>query len=115
MTGNPAKFAIIYSFGNVLALAAYIFLLLKRTGFLIGFKRQIKNMTDKERRLTSAIFIGALLGTLFSAIILQSAIMVIICLVIQIPAYIWYCATYIPFARDCIKACLRGCFNKIKK
>ena len=72
-------------------------------------------MVDKERRITSAIFIGALLGTLFSAIVLKSAILVIICLVVQIPAYIWYCATYIPFARDCIKACLRGCLNKIKK
>jgi hypothetical protein len=88
---------------------------MKRTGFLIGFKRQIKNMVDKERRITSAIFIGALLGTLFSAIVLQSPALVIICLVVQIPAYIWYCATYIPFARDCIKACLRGCLNKIKK
>lgn len=72
-------------------------------------------MVDKERRYTSAIFIGALLGTLFSAIVLQSAALVIICLIVQIPAYIWYCATYIPFARDCIKACLRGCLNKIKK
>ena len=39
----------------------------------------------------------------------------IIFLAIQIPSYIWYCATYIPFARDCIKACLRGCLKKIKK
>ena len=46
VTGNPAKFAIIYSFGNVLALAAYIFIYI-RTGFLIGFRQQFKNMIDK--------------------------------------------------------------------
>ena len=85
------------------------------TGFLIGFGRQFRNMVDNERRITSALFIGALLGTLFSALVLESKIAVILCLVVQIPSYIWYCATYIPFARDCIKSCLRGCLNKLKK
>ncbi len=33
-------------------------------------------------------------------------------LIIQIPAYIWYCASYIPFARGCIKSCLNKCFKK---
>lgn len=71
-------------------------------------------MADLDRRITSIIFIGALLGTLFFALVFKSSILVILCLVIQIPAYIWYCATYIPFARDCIKACLRSVFNKGK-
>ena len=90
-------------------------LFLFSTGFLIGFQRQFRNMIDQERRITSALFVGALLGTLFSALVLESKILVIVCLVVQIPSYIWYCATYIPFARDCIKSCLKGCFNKCKK
>lgn len=72
-------------------------------------------MADKERRVTSIIFIGGLLGTLFSAIVLSSKVLVILFLIVQIPAYIWYCATYIPFARDCIKSCLRSCLNKVRK
>jgi len=58
------------------------------------------------------VFIGALLGTLFSALVLSSSILVIICLVVQIPAYIWYCASYIPFARDCIKSLVKSCCKK---
>jgi hypothetical protein len=86
-----------------------------RTGFLIGFKRQIKNMGDKERRVTSIVFGVGLLGTLFSAIVIGSKILVILFLVVQIPAYIWYCASYIPFARNCIKSCLSSCLKKATK
>ncbi len=86
-----------------------------RTGFLIGFKRQMKNMADKERRTTSIIFGVGLLGTLFSAIVIGSKLLVILFLLVQIPAYIWYCASYIPFARDCIKSCLSSCFKKVAK
>jgi hypothetical protein len=72
-------------------------------------------MADKERRVTSIIFLGGLLGTLFSAIVLSSQLLVILFLIVQIPAYIWYCASYIPFARDCIKSCLNSCVKKVTK
>ena len=85
-----------------------------RTSFLIGFKRQIKNMADLDRRVASIVFIVALVGTLVSAIVFSSKLLVIIFLAIQIPAYIWYCASYIPFARTCIKSCLKKCFSKSK-
>jgi hypothetical protein len=85
-----------------------------RTGFLIGFKRQIKNMADTDRRVASILFLGALLGTVLSALVFQNAILVIIFLVIQIPAYIWYCASYIPFARACIRSCFSSCFKKVQ-
>ena len=71
-------------------------------------------MADNERKITSAIFLGALVGTLVSALVFESKILVLICLIVQIPAYIWYCASYIPFARDCIKSCLKSCRDKIK-
>jgi hypothetical protein len=72
-------------------------------------------MADKERRVTSILFVGGLLGTLFSAIVLGSKVLVILFLLVQIPAYIWYCASYIPFARDCIKSCLSSCYKKASK
>lgn len=72
-------------------------------------------MVDKERKITSIVFVVGLLGTLFSAIVLSSQILVILFLIVQIPAYIWYCASYIPFARDCIKSCLKSCFKKVTK
>ncbi len=69
-------------------------------------------MADKDRRIASMCFVGGLLGTLFSAIVLGSQLLVVLFLIIQIPAYIWYCASYIPFARDCIKSCLSSCLKK---
>lgn len=85
-----------------------------RTGFLLGFKKQFQNMVDKERRICSIIYVCALTGTLVSALVLHSKLLVLLCLIVQIPAYIWYCASYIPFARDCIKSCLRGISEKFR-
>lgn len=69
-------------------------------------------MVDKDRRYTSMIFLGALAMTIFSATVLQSRLLVLVCLIIQIPAYIWYTASYIPFARQCILNCINGVFRR---
>ena len=117
--GKPAKFAICYSFGNILTLLGYFlpsfkkdlninFLNNKRTGFLVGFKKQWQNMIDKTRLYTSIVFLAALIMTLVSALIIQSGWLVLLFLIIQMCAYVWYVASYIPFARDC----LRSCFSK---
>jgi hypothetical protein len=87
---------------------------LSRTGFLIGFQRQFKSMIDEKRKMTSIIFGSALLGTLISALIFDSRLLVFACLLVQIPAYIWYCASYFPFAQDCIKSCLRGFTDRFR-
>lgn len=65
-----------------------------------------------DRRIASIVFIGALIGTLVAAIVFGSQLLVFLFLAVQIPAYIWYCASYIPFARSCIRSCLRKCFKK---
>lgn len=69
-------------------------------------------MADKERRITSIIFISALIMTIVSAVLFESRLLVLLCLIVQIPAYIWYVATYIPFARDCILNCLKSIFRR---
>lgn len=46
-TGSPFKFALIYSFGNIIALIGYWLNNKFRTGFLTGFKQQLKNMVDE--------------------------------------------------------------------
>ena len=72
-------------------------------------------MADMERRITSIVFVLALVGTLISALVFKSLLMVIVCLCVQVPAYVWYCASYIPFAQKCIKSCLSSCFGKLKE
>lgn len=71
-------------------------------------------MTNKTRLITSLIFVGSLIMTLISALVFQNALLVLIFLIIQICAYIWYVASYIPFARDCLKGCLKKFGNLFK-
>eukprot|EP00357_Protocruzia_adherens_P004835 CAMPEP_0115017920 /NCGR_PEP_ID=MMETSP0216-20121206/28446_1 /TAXON_ID=223996 /ORGANISM="Protocruzia adherens, Strain Boccale" /LENGTH=117 /DNA_ID=CAMNT_0002388913 /DNA_START=37 /DNA_END=387 /DNA_ORIENTATION=- len=59
MTGSPTRFAILYSLGNVVALTG--------TGFLVGPKKQFKNMSDPTRLITSIVFVAALILTLVAA------------------------------------------------
>lgn len=72
----------------------------------MGFTKQFQQMTDKTRIWTSIIFFTALFLTLFSALVLKNGLLVFIFLIIQFSAFVWYCASYIPFARDCIKGCI---------
>jgi hypothetical protein len=45
---------------------------------------------------------------LVSAYVFDSALLVLIFLIVEFCAYTWYVASYIPFARDCIKGCLKN-------
>lgn len=65
-------------------------------------------MIDKERKITSIIFLGSLIMIFISVYALHSKILVLIFLIAEFCSYTWYVASYIPFARDCIKGCLRN-------
>ena len=71
-------------------------------------------MADKERRISALIFFGSLLMVLISAFVLKSKVLVLIFLITEFCSYTWYAASYIPFARDCIKNCFKGVANSIK-
>ena len=94
---NKSNFLIIFEFSSI--------------GFLFGFKHQFKSMTDKTRLIACLIFIGSLIMTLVSALVFQKAFLVLIFVIIQVGAYIWYVASYIPFARDCLKSCIKRIAN----
>jgi hypothetical protein len=69
-------------------------------------------MKDKDRRYSSMIFLGALILTIISAVALNSRILVFLCLIIQISAYVWYTASYIPYGRQCLINCFKGIFRR---
>jgi hypothetical protein len=72
-------------------------------------------MKDKDRRVSAIIFLVSLIMIFVSAFTFKSKLLVLIFLIIQFCAYTWYAASYIPFARDCIKNCLKGITNKFIK
>ena len=100
--GNALKFSIPYSI--------CVLCLLGSTLFLIGPLRQLKLMFHKTRVITTIIFLLAIAMTIVSAFIIKSSIMVLLFVIIQILAFVWYALSYIPYARTAvIKFVKHGC------
>ncbi|XP_077401139.1 vesicle transport protein SFT2B-like isoform X2 [Vanacampus margaritifer] len=84
-------FAVLYSVGNICALAS--------TMFLIGPCRQLKNMCAKERALATIIMLVCLVLTLCSAFWWKNNGLALLFCGLQFVAFTWYGLSYIPFAR----------------
>eukprot|EP00658_Telonema_sp_P-2_P075156 TRINITY_DN6458_c0_g1_i1.p1 TRINITY_DN6458_c0_g1~~TRINITY_DN6458_c0_g1_i1.p1 ORF type:complete len:176 (-),score=31.72 TRINITY_DN6458_c0_g1_i1:403-930(-) len=109
LAGDCTRFAVIYSLGNIIALAA--------TFFLVGPCKQVKQMFSETRRVATIVFLCAIACTITFALVkglspkVRVTLIVISCLV-QLLAWIWYCLSYIPFGRACVKNAFRGYCGK---
>ncbi|XAR52223.1 hypothetical protein NMG60_11020171 [Bertholletia excelsa] len=88
---KPIKFAVLFTFGNMLAVGS--------TGFLIGPSQQIRMMLDPVRIYATAIYVGCVVFALICALWIHNVVLTIIAIVSEICALIWYSLSYIPFAR----------------
>ena len=92
LAGEPLRFAILYSMGNLTSLCA--------TLFFVGFKRQFKNMTNKKRRITAAVYLGCVLFTPITAYFFPDMRILLVGLVIlQWASLTWYSLSYVPFGQ----------------
>uniref|UniRef100_A0A3B5PZA3 Vesicle transport protein n=1 Tax=Xiphophorus maculatus TaxID=8083 RepID=A0A3B5PZA3_XIPMA len=87
-------FAVLYTIGNLCALAS--------TMFLIGPLRQLKNMCAKVRALATVIMLVCLVLTLCAAFWWKNNGLALLFCVLQFLAFTWYGLSYIPFARDAV-------------
>ncbi|PWN47429.1 SFT2-domain-containing protein [Violaceomyces palustris] len=92
LTGSLATFAILYSLGIIVSLIG--------TGFLIGFLKQLKQMFAPVRIGATAIFLAAFVMVWISALVLKITVLAIVFVVVLYLAYLWYCLSYIPYARS---------------
>lgn len=90
------SFAVLYSIGSILSLAS--------TMFLMGPKKQCQNMFDSGRWIATVVYLGAIAATLAVAFTIGNFILVIVFLIIQFLAMIWYCITYIPGGQGFLKS-----------
>lgn len=74
------------------------------TFFLMGPRRQLVNMFDSSRFTAALAYFGSMAATLFVAISLQSTILTLILVIVQLGASVWYGSSYIPFAQSLIKS-----------
>ena len=75
MMTRPVTFAMLYSFGNIVALMS--------TGFLVGPKRQIKAACARKRVIATVVFLAAIIGTILSAVYVKSVLLIIGLVIVQ--------------------------------
>ncbi|KAK7261610.1 hypothetical protein RIF29_27925 [Crotalaria pallida] len=88
---KPIKFAVLFTFGNLLAVGS--------TAFLLGPAQQFQMMFDPVRVFATAIYLGCVVIALICALWIHSKLLTLIAIIIEIGALIWYSLSYIPFAR----------------
>lgn len=88
---RPIKFALLFTFGNVLSVGS--------TAFLIGPAEQLRKMFDPVRVYATAVYLGFVILALVCAILIHSKILTLLAMICEICALIWYSLSYIPFAR----------------
>ncbi|RNF16132.1 putative vesicle transport protein SFT2B-like [Trypanosoma conorhini] len=90
-------FSVLFSFGNVVAIAGLL--------FLAGPMAQLRRMFDEKRWIATTVYLVFIVLTLVCALALHNALLVLVCCLVQIGAMVWYVLSYIPFARDAVKSC----------
>lgn len=100
---RPIKFAVTFTFGNLLSLGS--------TAFLVGPMRQLKMMFDPVRVVASAVFIASIAIALFCALYIHNKLLTLLAIIIEFCALIWYSLSYIPFARAAAKKFMLACFD----
>ncbi|ELP83759.1 vesicle transport protein SFT2B, putative [Entamoeba invadens IP1] len=101
----PTKFALIFTFGNVLLFVG--------TSFLRSVKAQIVSIFNDPAKLVAVIIYFVSIGlTLFSSLYLNSTILTLLSVIIEICSCVWYVASYIPYAQTCLSSAFKSCFKK---
>ena len=101
---KAVAFAILYTIGNIVTILGM--------GFIVGFKSQYKSITHKNRLFASLLYFGSIILTLIVAFTVADPtrrLLLVLLIIIQYFAYIWYCLSYIPYGRTMIKKCLKSC------
>ncbi|CAL4966054.1 unnamed protein product [Urochloa decumbens] len=88
---RPIKFAVMFTFGNMLAVGS--------TAFVMGPQKQLRMMFDPVRLYATAIYVGCVVLALIFALWLHDKLLTLIAVICEICALFWYSLSYIPFAR----------------
>ena len=93
--GKPATFATLFTLGNIITLASSF--------FWSGPKEQFKKMTDKTRLSTTIVYLTSMLITIYLCIWQATWFwLILLFIIIQWLALLWYSLSFIPYARSLI-------------
>jgi hypothetical protein len=88
---DPAQFAVLYTAGNIVSLCS--------TMFLHGPTAQIRSMFLPARRVATVTYLAAIAATLVAAYALRAPAAVLVCMLVQFCAMLWYSLSFIPYGR----------------
>lgn len=91
---HPEKFAIVYTFGNIIALLS--------TTFLFGPCAQARKMFEQKRIFATLLYLFSIILTFVCAYHFKQVIWVLLSLLLQFAAMLWYSLSYIPYAHTCV-------------
>jgi hypothetical protein len=81
------------------------------TCFLSGPYSQVKSMCKKTRFIATIMYIGSMIATLTVAFAGNDwpaqGLLILVCVVLQYVAIIWYTLSYIPYARTMAQGCCK--------
>ncbi|CAM9162336.1 unnamed protein product [Ascophyllum nodosum] len=97
LAGNPRPFVLYYSFGSALSICSSF--------FLSGPWKQVKKMFAPVRVVATVVYLITLSLTLFVALSPYArmpgrGVLLLLLVIAQFVAYVWYSLSYIPFARS---------------
>merc|ERR1711988_554135 len=101
LAGHPTAFALCFSLG--------CFLSLMSTMFLTGPFKQIKNMAKPKRAIASIIYVLSIAATITLCCVddfRARKLCILLALIMEFFAMVWYVFTYIPFGQRMLKGCL---------
>ncbi|CCW69089.1 unnamed protein product [Phytomonas sp. Hart1] len=94
--GDFPIFAIFFTLNSICGIGS--------TLFLAGPVYQFKNMFNRNRWIATIVYLLAMLLTFIVAIETKSGILVLLFLLIQHLTMWWYFLSYIPYAREAVRA-----------
>ncbi len=98
--GGQKWFAIWYTCGNAVCLSS--------TFFLMGPKKQCENMMKSQRRLTSIVLLMSMFLCLILAFTGISKLIIMLIIIVQFLAMLWYVLSYIPGAQSLCSSCIKS-------
>lgn len=98
----PKKFVFFFTIGNVFSLLS--------TTFLVGVSAQYRAMFSAHRFHAALLYCVAVFLTFFFALVQRSSILCLISAFFQIACLLWYCLSFIPFARTAVRLVSSGSY-----
>lgn len=100
--GNPAPFALAYTLGNLLSLGC--------TMFFVGPCKQLESMLHAKRRYSALVyllFMAVTLALCFSPHVPHRVGLVLLSVVVQFSALVWYTLSFVPYGRSIVLTCCK--------